>query len=57
MYIYTIYVLIKHCDVKKQRSFIADFGIVRAEVKQTKGQPGPGEKDFAFGRLRAVPEG
>ena len=45
------------CDVMREWNFTGDFGIVCAEVKQTKGQPGPGKEDFAFGKLRAVHEG
>ncbi|XP_063193134.1 uncharacterized protein LOC134516649 [Chroicocephalus ridibundus] len=37
--------------------FTADVGGVCAEVKQTKGRPGPGHEDFAVWKPRAVPEG
>lgn len=38
-------------------SFTGDVGGVHAEVKQTKGRPGPGHEDFAVWKPRAVPEG
>ena len=41
----------------RQWNFTRDFGIVHDSVKQMKGQPSPGKKDFALWKLRAVPEG
>lgn len=42
-------VRIMHSDVMTHYNFTGGFGVCRAPAKQTKGQPGAGNKDFAHG--------
>lgn len=45
------------CSVMRYGNVAAGSGIVSAEVKQTRAQPGPGKKDCASWKLTAVREG
>lgn len=42
-------VRIMHSDIMTHYNFTGGFGVCRAPAKQTKGQPGAGNKDFAHG--------
>ena len=35
-------------DMMRRWNFTGDFGVVHAEVKETKGQPGPGKKELSM---------
>lgn len=48
----SVLVRVIHSDVMTCYSFPAGFGAVHAQLKQIKGQPGPGNKDFAHGRIK-----
>lgn len=46
-----------NCTVMRWWNFTAHSAMVHAYLKQTKGQPSPGKKNFAFWKLRAAHEG
>lgn len=48
----SVLVRIIQSDVMTHYDFHGGFGAVHAQVKQIKGQPGPGNKDFAHGRIK-----